>query len=32
MISGVYEGGLGVDSLIEHEMPEASVEVAGAQR
>jgi glycerol-3-phosphate dehydrogenase len=32
MISGVYEGGLGVDSLIESEMPEASVEVAGAQR
>jgi len=32
MISGVYEGGLGVESLIEHETPEASREVVGAQR
>jgi len=32
MISGVYEGGLGVESLIEHETPEASPEVVGAQR
>ncbi len=32
MISGVYEGGLGVESLIEHETPEASLEVVGAER
>jgi glycerol-3-phosphate dehydrogenase len=32
MISGVYGGGLGVESLIEHETPEASREVVGAQR
>jgi glycerol-3-phosphate dehydrogenase len=32
MISGVYQGGLGVESLIEHETPEASREVARAQR
>jgi len=32
MISGVYEGGLGVESLIERETPEASREVARAQR
>jgi glycerol-3-phosphate dehydrogenase len=32
MISGVYGGGLGVESLIEHGTPDASGEVAGAQR
>ncbi len=32
MISGVYGGGLGVESLIEHGTPIASGEVAGAQR
>ena len=32
MISGVYGGGLGVESLIEHGTPVASGEVAGAQR
>ena len=32
MVSGVYEGGLGVESLIEHEPSEASGEVVGAQR
>jgi glycerol-3-phosphate dehydrogenase len=32
MISGVYEGGLGVDSLIEHEAPQASAEVSHAER
>jgi glycerol-3-phosphate dehydrogenase len=32
MISGVYEGGLGVDSLIEHDAPHASAEVSHAER
>ena len=32
MISGVYGGGLGVESLIEHGTPDASGEVVGAQR
>jgi glycerol-3-phosphate dehydrogenase len=32
MISGVYEGGLGVDSLIEHDAPRASAEVSHAER
>ncbi len=32
MISGVYEGGLGVRSLIEHETPEASREVVDVHR
>ena len=32
MISGVYEGGLGVDSLIEHDAPQASAEVSHAER
>ncbi|MDR3545422.1 MAG: anaerobic glycerol-3-phosphate dehydrogenase subunit GlpA [Candidatus Limnocylindrales bacterium] len=32
MISGVYGGGLGVESLIEHGTPVASGEVVGAQR
>ena len=31
-ISGVYGGGLGVESLIEHGTPDASGEVVGAQR
>ncbi|HSW43440.1 MAG TPA: anaerobic glycerol-3-phosphate dehydrogenase subunit GlpA [Patescibacteria group bacterium] len=32
MISGVYEGGLGVESLIEHEAPEAPREAVRAER
>jgi len=32
MISGVYEGGLGVESLIEREAPQASPEVSRAKR
>jgi glycerol-3-phosphate dehydrogenase len=32
MISGVYEGGLGVESLIEREAPQASAEVSRAKR
>jgi glycerol-3-phosphate dehydrogenase len=32
MISGIYEGGLGVDSLIEHDAPQASAEVSHAER
>ena len=32
MISGVYEGGLGVESLIEHDAPQASAEVSRAER
>jgi glycerol-3-phosphate dehydrogenase len=32
MISGVYEGGLGVESLIEHEASQASAEVSRAER
>jgi glycerol-3-phosphate dehydrogenase len=32
MISGVYEGGLGVESLIEHQAPRASAEVSHAER
>lgn len=32
MISGVYEGGLGVESLIDHQAPQASAEVSHAER
>jgi glycerol-3-phosphate dehydrogenase len=32
MISGVYEGGLGVESLIAHDAPQASAEVSRAER
>ncbi len=32
MVYGVYEGGLGVESLIEHDAPQSSAEVSHAER